>query len=109
MQILVCNLLIVITSLYRLLRTPSGIVEISKPPVNPDPHQGNSPGLESGSGAPTGNDGVSDTGRRESATREGNVSENSGPPTKTSSSTSALQLTELYDSDFSIPEFQSST
>jgi len=107
-SLLVCNLLIVITSLYRFLRTPSRIVEIGKSPVIQVPNlptQGNSGSVEPGSDAAS-ND-TSDT-RRERTTTEGNVSENSGSPVpgsdagKLPSTTTGIELTELFESDFSM-------
>lgn len=110
MSLLSCNLLIVITSLYRLLRTPSGTIEIGKSPVIPNlPTNQGASGLEH-SGA-TIND-PSETGRSERAMAEGNMlSSSSGtgdagshprtsPPS--TATTSSIELTELFASDFSI-------
>jgi hypothetical protein len=111
-SLLVCNLLIVITSLYRFLRTPPRIIEIGKSPVISNlPNQEND-GLES-SGAPS-NDDTSDPRERERVTAESNVSmtssrggtgsSNTGSRLKTlpSTSTSGIELTELFESDFSM-------
>lgn len=109
MSLLVCNLLIVITSLYRFLRTPTRIIEIGKTPVIPNlPNQEND-GLEP-SGAPS-NDDNSDTSTRERGrvTAESNVSENSGSSFLmnssgggTGSSNTGIELTEVLESDFSM-------
>jgi len=105
-SLLVCNLLIVITSLYRFLRTPSRIVEIGKSPPNL-PSQGNSGLVEPGSDASNDTSGT----RRERTTTEGNVSENSGFTSfpvlgsdagKSPSTTTGIELTELFGSDFSM-------
>jgi hypothetical protein len=113
-SLLVCNLLIVITSLYRFLRTPPRIIEIGKPPVISSlnlPSQEND-GLEP-SGAPS-NDDTSDPRERGRVTAESNVSmtssgggtgsSNTGSRLKTlpSTSTSGIELTELFESDFSM-------
>ena len=105
MSLLVCNLLIVITSLYRLLRTPPTLVEIGKSPIIPSlSTQENSESESSSNG----------TRRSERATAsEGNVSENGGrggggnndigsyPKTATSSTSTRIELTEIYESDLS--------
>ena len=109
MSLLVCNMLIVITSLYRLLRTPPILVEVGKSPIIPNI----SSSQENSESEPPSND----TSRRERATAEGSVSEtdsgggregnndtqaSSYPKTATSStSTDGIELTEIYESDFS--------
>ena len=106
MSLLVCNLLIVITSLYRILRTPPTLVEIGKSPIIPSLST-----LEnSESKSPSSNDTSTKEGR------EGNVSAETGggsgnnndtgsyPRTATAASTSTrIELTELYESDLSFP------
>ena len=103
-SLLVCNLLIVITSLYRLLRTPPAVVEVGKSPIIPTlSNQGSS-----GSDPPV-ND-TSGTGGSERATAEVNMSETGGGsgrndtasgsyPKTATPSTSGIELTELYESD----------
>ena len=103
MSLLVCNLLIVITSLYRLFRTPPRIVEVGKSPIIPNLE-------DSGSELPSNN--CSDTGGSEGATADVNVSETEGrrgdgrstdigsyPIAATPSTT--IELTELFESDLS--------
>lgn len=109
MSLLVCNLLIVITSLYRLLRTPPRVVEIGKSPIIPNLSTQENSGSEHFS---------NDTPGRERATAEGNVSETGGgggreghgsgsndtgsyPQTATPSTSTGIELTELYESDLS--------
>ena len=99
---MVCNLLIVITSIYRVLRTPPQLVEVGKSPIIPNL----STQENSGSELPSG------TGGSERAmAREGNVSQTRGgggsgnndtgsyPRTATSSSSTGIELTEIYESD----------
>ena len=109
MSLLVCNLLIVITSLYRLLRTAPVVVEVGKSPIIPNI---SSP-ENSGSEDPT----SSDTSERERATAEGSVSgirrggggnDDTGSgsyprmiATSSTSTTDGIELTELYESDLS--------
>lgn len=119
MSLLVCNLLIVITSIYRLLRTPPRLVEVGKSPIIP-----NISSQENSDSEPPSNN---DTSRSERATAEeeegrnvsdetggggrrrggggtsGNNSNDTGsyPKTATPSSTEGIELTEIYESDFS--------
>ena len=106
MSLLVCNLLIVITSLYRLLRTPPRLVEVGKSPVIPNISSQENSESESPS---------NDTSGRERATEEGSISETGGggtsgnndidsyPKTATPSTSTndGIELTEIYESDFS--------
>ena len=100
MSLLVCNMLIVITSLYRLLRAPPRVVEVGKSPIVPNLSNQGNPGSE-----PLSND-TSRAGRSERAT-ESNVSEmrsndaGSYPKTATPSTSGGIVLTELYESDLS--------
>ena len=105
---MVCNLLIVITSLYRLLRTPPTLVEVGKSPIIPT--------LENSESGPSSNDtSESGTGGSErTTTSEGKASETGGggegsgnkdsgsyPKTATPSTSTVIELTELYESDLS--------
>ena len=103
---MVCNLLIVVTSLYRLLRTPPTLVEVGKSPIIPT--------LENSESGPSSNDSTSGTGGSErTTTSEGKASEIGGgegsgnndtgsyPKTATPSTSTVIELTELYESDLS--------
>ena len=104
MSLLVCNMLIVITSFYRLLRTPPRVVEVGKSPIIPNlSNLGNS-----GSEPPS--DNASGTGGSERPTSESNMSgtgggsgsnPNTATPSTSSTSTHGIELTELFESDFS--------
>ena len=105
MSLLVCNLLIVITSIYRVLRTPPQLVEVGKSPIIPSLST-----QENSESEPRSNN-ASGTGGRERATVEGNVSENGGgsrindtssyPRTAASLTSTRIELTEIYESDLS--------
>ncbi|KAF8806884.1 hypothetical protein BYT27DRAFT_7167117 [Phlegmacium glaucopus] len=100
-SLLACNMLIVITSLYRFLRTrleTPKIVEVGKSPVIPDlPSQVISESEHA----------ISGTGERRRETTAGNTVENSssltsgGGHTSESSASYRVDFTELFESDFS--------
>ena len=107
MSLLVCNLLIVITSLYRLLRTPPTLVEVGKSPIIP-----NLSALENSRSEPSSNDTSGTGGSERTTTSRGNASETGGggsgnndtgsyPKTATPSTSTVIELTELYESDLS--------
>jgi hypothetical protein len=114
-SLLVCNLLIVITSLYRLLRTPPTLVEVGKSPIIPalsstrENNSGSSSGDEndgtSGTGGSKGN--VSGNGRGRRGSEKGNDDTGTGtgsnyPRTATPPSTgTVIEFTEIYESDLS--------
>jgi hypothetical protein len=102
-SLLVCNLLIVITSLYRLLRTPPTLVEIGKSPIIPNLSTLENSGSESSSDDTSGAGGsdegsVSGTGGGGSGN---NDDTGSYPKTASPSTSTVIELTELYESDFS--------
>ena len=105
MSLLVCNLLIVITSLYRFLRTPPRVVEAGKSPIIPN--------LGSSGSEPSTSNDTPGTGESERAAEEeegsnmsetggrGGRSNDAGKTATPSSTTSGIELTELYESEFS--------
>ena len=112
MSLLVCNLLIVVTSLYRLLRTPPPVVEIGKSPIIPNLSTRKASGSEppnigtSGTGgrerATTREDDESETGRGGHGSGSNDIGIDSYPKTATpSTSSTGIELTELYESDLS--------
>jgi len=105
-SLLTCNLLIVVTSLYRLLRTQPKVVEVGKAPVVPsisDPV--NSRSERTIKPTSSSEERVATTGNvSENSRSGGRITSRTGTPTS-----SNVEFTELFDSDFFISEFQRPT